>query len=170
LTAKQRLEAQKLYEKLAPPKAAFRNRGDLTFEDAARRWGLDTPGIAHGVAEADLDNDGDLDLVANMYRDPVAIYRNETSAPRVAVRLRGPRGNTKGIGAKVTLRGGAVPIQSREMFCGGRYLSSGDPILVFAAGSLKNRMSLEVVWRDGTHSVVDDVRANRIYLIAPDEK
>jgi hypothetical protein len=170
MTPKQRLEAQKIYEKVAPPKVAFRNRGDLTFEDVAAKWGLDTPGIAHGVAEADLDNDGDLDLVVNMYRDPVAIYRNETSAPRVAVRLRGSGANTQAIGAKVVLRGGAVPVQAREMFCGGRYLSGGDPLLVFAAGTMKNRMTIEVVWRNGTRSVVEDVRPNRAYLIVEDEK
>jgi hypothetical protein len=166
MTPKQRLQAQKHYEKLIPPKVAFRNRGDLTFEEVAAKWGLDTPGIAHGVAEADLDGDGDLDLVVNMYRDPVAIYRNETSAPRVAVRLRGKGANSQGIGAKVTLRGGAVPVQTREMFCGGRYLSGGDPMLVFAAGATKSGMTLEVAWRAGTTAVVENVLANRIYEIS----
>ncbi len=166
LTARQRREVGRLYERLAPAKVAFRNRGDLTFEEVGKPWGLDTPGIAHGVAEADLDNDGDLDLVVNMFQEPAILYRNNGSAARVAVRLKGRGANWQAIGAKVTLRGGAVPEQSREVFCGGRYLSGGTQQLCFAAGKAAGGMTLEVTWRDGQRSVVEAVKANRIYEIA----
>ena len=117
-------------------------------------------------ATADFDNDGDLDLVLNVYRGAPLFFRNETGASRVAVRLHGGAGNPSGAGAKVTLLGGAVPIQAREMFCGGRYLSGGDPQLCFAAGKASPVMSLEVVWRSGAKSVLEGVKANRIYEIA----
>jgi enediyne biosynthesis protein E4 len=94
------------------------------------------------------------------------VYRNESDAPRVAVRLKGVAPNTRGIGAKIWLYGGAAPLQSQEMICGGRYLSSDDPMRVFAAGSLTNSMRIEVKWRSGKRSVVDAVSANRIYEIA----
>lgn len=164
-TVQELIATERTREEIAPPKAAFRNRGDLTFEDRAREWGLDTPGIAHGVAEADLDGDGGLDLVVNMYRAQPALYRNLTGAPRVAVRVRGKMPEWQGIGAKVTLRGGAVPLQSRDIFCGGRYLSGGDQQICFAAGKAERGMILEVVWRSGAKSVVPDVRPNRIYEI-----
>src|SRR5260370_358679 len=72
---------------------------------------------------------------------------------------------TRGIGAKISLYGGAVPVEAQEMIGGGRYLSSDDAMRVFAAGSLTNEMRIEVRWRNGKRSVVDVVRANRIYEI-----
>src|SRR5438034_2855714 len=114
---------------------------------------------------ADLDNDGDLDVVVNNLDGPAGIYRSESNAPRVAVRLKGLAPNSRGIGSKIWLYGGAVPMQSQEMICGGRYLSSDDPMRVFAAGSLTNEPRIEVSWRSGKRSVVNGAKANRIYEI-----
>src|SRR5437667_3271956 len=117
------------------------------------------------MALADLDNDGDLDVIMNSLNDAARIYRNESSAPRVAVRLKGAPPNTRGIGARILVRGGAVPLQSQEMMCGGRYLSGDDNMRVFAAGSITNQMRIEVLWRSGKNSVLTNVAANWIYEI-----
>jgi len=162
--AEHRALKQKYYPVLALSNQAFRNRGDLTFEDKAREWGFDYVGISQGLCLADLDNDGDLDVIVNHLNDAAGIYRNESIAPRVAVRLKGRAPNTRGIGAKIKLLGGPVP-QSQEMMCGGRYLSCDDTIRMFAAGKANNGMSLEVTWRNGTVSLVRDVQPNRIYEI-----
>lgn len=142
---------------------AFRNRHDLTFEDSSAAWGFNQVGVAHGMALADLDGDGDLDLVVNTMNEPARIYRNDSPAPRLAVRLRGAAENTRGVGAKITVRGGPVT-QTQEILSGGRYASSDDPARTFAAGNA-DRLEIEVLWRDGKRSLVADAKPNRIYEI-----
>src|SRR5205807_2597823 len=166
LTIAEKLNLRKRFPRLDTPKVAFRNRGNLVFEDVSEAWGFDTRGVSHGMCLADLDNDGDLDVVVNNLNGVAGVYRNESVAPRVAVRLKGLPANTRGIGAKVWVYGGAVPMQSQEMICGGRYLSSDDPMRVFAAGTLTNEMRLEVAWRSGKRSTVAGVKANRIYELS----
>ena len=145
-------------------KVAFRNRGDLTFEDVSAKWGFNSLGVAQGMVLADLDNDGDLDVVINQLESLAEIYRNDSAAPRIAVRLKGDGRNTQGVGAKVKVLGGPVP-QSQEIICGGRFLSGDDPMRVFAAANLTNHLSIEVTWRDGTHSVITNAKANHLYEI-----
>jgi hypothetical protein len=153
-----------LFPRLHVPNAAFRNRGDLTFEEVGGRWGFDAAGVSHGLALADLDNDGDADAVVNNLNAAAGIHRNESPAPRVAVRLKGRAPNTRGIGAKVRFLGGPVP-QSQEVMAGGRYLSSDEPMRVFAAGKAAGGLRLEVTWRSGTRSVVTNVQPNCVYEI-----
>src|SRR6185503_10269686 len=114
------------------PCVAFRNRGNLTFDEMGDRWGFDVAGVSHGVALADLDNDGDLDVVVNRLNAPVSLYRNDSAAPRIGVRLKGRAPNTRGVGAKIRLTGGPVT-QSQDMIAGGRYLSGDEAMRVFAA-------------------------------------
>lgn len=164
LTPVEQLRLRKLFPRLDSGNLAFRNLGDLKFAEMTEAWGFNAHGVAQGMALADLDNDGDLDLVVNNLNDPALMYRNEASAPRVAVRLKGKIPNTHGIGAKIKVIGGPVT-QSQEIICGGRYLSSDDAMRVFAAGSLTNKLAIEVIWRSGNRSVLTDVMANRIYEI-----
>ena len=72
------------------PIVAFRNLGNLKFEDMGPAWGLDQPGLPNGIAVGDLDNDGGLDFVVNNLGSAAGVYHNHGSAPRVAVRLKGP--------------------------------------------------------------------------------
>lgn len=164
LTSIEQLRLRKLFPRLATGTLAYRNLGDLKFAEMTDAWGFNGRGVAQGMALADLDNDGDLDVVVNCLNGPALVYRNETTAPRVAVRLKGKAPNTHGIGAKIKVIGGPVT-QSQEIICGGRYLSSDEAMRVFAAGSSSNKLTLEVTWRNGKRSVLTDVMANRIYEI-----
>lgn len=157
------MEHMRLYPPLELPVVAFRNRGDGRFDEVTTQWGTDRPGVHHAMATADLDGDGDLDLVVNNLGSAAGLYRNETAAPRVAVRLRGVAPNTHGIGAKVRLLGGTVTNQSQEMIAGGRYLAGGEPILVFAPGRPHGGMTLEVTWRSGRRTRVEQVLPDRLY-------
>ncbi len=164
-----RLAANRLYPRLATPNLAFRNLGHLQFADASRDWGFDVAEISQGMALADFDQDGDLDVIINNLNGPASLLRNESTAPRLAVRLIGRAPNTRGIGARIVVFGGAVPRQSQEMIAGGRYLSSDDPMRVFAAGSTTNRLAIEVQWRSGKVTTLSNLNANTICeIIEPD--
>src|SRR3954464_3188413 len=108
------------------------------------------------MAAADLDVDGDLDVVVNRLRAPALILRNDASAPRVAVRLIGDRPNTQAVGAKIKLLGGATPSREREVVAGGIYLSHSDYEASFAMGK-SDSATLVIEWRDGRRTTVNGV-------------
>lgn len=153
------------YPRLDTPIVAFQNRGEYHFTETTVEWGLNTPGVHHGIVTADFDADGDLDVVVNNLGAAASVYRNNTSSPRVAVRLKGLSPNAQGIGAKIRLLGGAVQMQSQEVISGGRYMSGSEPLLVFAAGKSTSEMIIEVTWRNGRFSRVSGLAANRIYEV-----
>jgi hypothetical protein len=161
MTYEQRKRARQMHPAWPTKSLAFRNRGDETFEPMSR-WGFHREGIANGAALGDLDNDGDLDVVVNNLNAVASLYRNESSAGRIGVRLKGLPPNTQGIGARIRLVGSSLT-QSQEMICGGRYLSGDQAMRVFAASpSAGEPLRLEVRWRSG-RSTVTGVEANRIY-------
>jgi len=153
------------YPPLPLANVAYRNRGDLTFEDLSTQWGFGTENdISHAMAAADLDGDGDLDVVVNRLGAPALLLRNDGAAPRIAVRLTGTSPNTRAVGARIRVEGGAVPLQQREVAVGGLYLAHSDYLASFATGT-SQQVRLVVDWRDGGRTVLDSLRPNRLYEI-----
>ncbi|HTD85334.1 MAG TPA: VCBS repeat-containing protein, partial [Candidatus Binatia bacterium] len=103
------------FPRIETPNCAFRNQGNRTFTECGKAWGFNSTRISNGMALADLDNDGALDVIVNCLNAPPLVYRNLSGAPRVAIRLKGLSPNTQGIGSLVIVHGGAVPMQSQEI-------------------------------------------------------
>jgi enediyne biosynthesis protein E4 len=143
--------------RLVEPNAAFRNQGGEQFVPMPG-WGLGSRESGRGMSMADLDNDGDLDIVVNNLNAEAALYENQVcggSSLQVALHWAGAQ-NVAGIGARLTLVTSAG-VYTREMRAGSGYLS-GDAARVhfgFPQGTTLER--LEVQWSDGYTSVVEPV-------------
>ncbi|HYW35518.1 MAG TPA: VCBS repeat-containing protein, partial [Balneolaceae bacterium] len=142
----------------------YRNNGNLSFSNESKNWGFHDKDVSQGMATADLDNDGDLDIVDNRLKQTAAIYENTTSAPRIEIRLKGQPPNTQAIGTKLKLTGGKVP-QQRQVTSGGGYESGSAPDEMFAANGSSPFYHLTVRWPNGSVTRLDSIKANRMYEI-----
>lgn len=145
---------------------AFKNQGDLKFTSVGENWGLDRNGVSFGATTADLDGDGDNDLVINNADGPVSIYRNNTSDNnRLKITLRGVATNHRGLGATILVTTEAG-LQSRSITSARGWLSASDTTAVFGLGSADKVTRLEVRWPGNNRQVFENLEANHHYYIS----
>lgn len=147
----------------------YANGRDNTFKNTTRAWGLYRPSNSNGAVYADLDNDGDLDLVVNNVDQQAFIYQNNAeNAHYLSVLLQGERDNTAGIGARVTVTTDGLT-QTREMYPNRGYLSSVDPVLHFGLGARTQVQRVRVTWPDGTAQTLENVSSNQRLVLRQQE-
>jgi len=155
---------------------AYRNNGNLQFTDAGKTWGFDQASFANGAAYADLDGDGDLDLVINNENGPAFIYKNNSretnSNSYISILLKGAGDNNFAIGGKVHVYAGGH-LFYREQVPSRGFQSCMDYTLVIGLGALQQIDSLVVTWPDRSITKVEHPRINQRLVISqekPSEK
>jgi len=147
------------------------NNHDSTFSNKAKEWGLDQPSYSNGVAYADLDNDGDLDLVVNNIEDEAFLFENRTinkgkkvsSSHFIQFELRGKSPNQFGIGTKVLLYDSGT-IQLQECIPTRGFQSAVDYPLTFGVKSGGTIDSIKIIWSDGSFQTLDKVKPDQHIL------
>ncbi len=145
----------------------YSNQGDLTFEDVSKEWIGTEPDLSNGSAYADLDNDGDLDLVVNRINDEALVYRNDLSRDSVffvKFKLEGEVKNSFGIGARVIVYRGDDRIV-REQLPSRGWLSSSDYLIHVGLGTNKSIDSISIIWPGGKSQILKSIEANQTITI-----
>ncbi len=151
------------------PNYIFQNQGNGRFLKKTTDWGVDQKGVSAGAAYADLDNDGDLDLVVNNTNALAAVYKNnaETLVRNnfLRVQLSGDKANPRGIGAKVTLFcKGQRFLQEQSPVRG--FQSSCDPVLNFGIGTNTTIDSVLVTWPNDNFQLLTAVQPNQTLTVS----
>ncbi|MGK7391676.1 MAG: VCBS repeat-containing protein [Candidatus Cyclobacteriaceae bacterium M2_1C_046] len=147
---------------------AFRNNGDLTFNNVTDDWGFSAPTFSNGAAYADLDNDGDLDIVINNINDPAMLYRNllkerkTENSNYLRIKFTGSDENPLGLGAFVELNYGEGKKQVYEHTLYRGYLSSIENFAHFGLGSEPEVKEIKIIWPDGKWQLINNVKANQV--------
>jgi len=134
----------------------FKNMGNLHFTDAGKAWGITQPSFSNGAAYADLDNDGDLDLVINNINQSAFVYKNKARELNknnyISILLKGSSENTFAIGSKITVHAGGQ-LLTREVIPSRGFQSSMDYKQVIGIGNATGIDSMTITWPDRTVSV-----------------
>ncbi|HVV55763.1 MAG TPA: VCBS repeat-containing protein, partial [Mucilaginibacter sp.] len=147
---------------------AYRNKGGIRFEDVTKSWGLTTPTFSNGAAYADLDNDGDMDLVINNIDDEAMIYRNmarerdKNNSHYLHIKFRGGPMNRDGIGAwaDIYYDHGKHQVYENTPFRG--YLSTIQNIAHFGLGKVTMLDSVVIRWQNGKKQTLKNVKADQV--------
>lgn len=153
------------------PNFAFRNKGNLQFEDVTNDWGMGTPTFSNGAAYADLDNDGDMDVVINNINDEAMIYRNmarehdKNNSHYLHIKFNGGPHNIDGIGAfaDIYYDNGKHQVYENNPYRG--YISTIQNIAHFGLGKVTSIDSVVISWQNGKKQVLTNVKADQMLKV-----
>jgi len=146
----------------------FRNNGDLTFTNVTNLWGDEVPSLSNGAAYADLDNDGDMDIVVNNINNYAFVYRNNSNKLNqnhfLKIKFNGTGLNKGGIGAKVlvTCKGKTY---TQEFIPSRGYMSSINHELIFGLGAASTVDTLIIIWPDLRKQVQTNISADQTIIL-----
>lgn len=154
------------------PNYAFRNNGNLTFSDVTANWGLDDPTFSNGAAYADLDNDGDLDIVINNINSKAALLKNTTkerladSSHYLQVQFVGDALNRNGLGsfAYIYYDNGKMQVWENTPYRG--YLASVESRAHFGLGKTVMIDSVVIKWPNGKMQILQNVKADQVLKVS----
>lgn len=140
----------------------YKGDGYGGFTDKSMEWGFSKPGYANGAAYADLDDDGDLDLVTNNINEEAAVYENTRSPDHksLSIQFKGTGFNTKGIGCKVYLMNKGS-LQYQQLMLTRGFQSSGEAMLHFGIDTLTSIDSVMVIWPSSAYQIFTHVPAGK---------
>ncbi|MHA7829531.1 MAG: FG-GAP-like repeat-containing protein [Flagellimonas sp.] len=150
------------------PNYAYKNNGDISFTNANKEWGFELPSRSNGAAYADLDNDGDLDLVINNVNTPAFIYRNNAESQLdnnyIQLKFKGPENNPFAVGtlAKIYFDGNII---NQELIPSRGFQSSIQYDMTIGLGKSEQLDSLRIVWPDERTQKFENVAANQMVTL-----
>lgn len=145
----------------------YRNKGNLTFSDETVNWGLTVPAFSNGIAVADFDNDGAMDVVISNINDEALLYRNtarekDTVATNfLNLTFKGDSKNSNGLGAVANIYydNGKQQVYDNNPYRG--YLSSMPAIAHFGLGKIAMLDSVIIKWYNGKEQILKNVSCNQ---------
>jgi len=147
---------------------AFKNLGNLKFEDIGELWGFTQPSFSNGAAYADLDNDGDLDLIVNNINEKSFVYKNNSREISknnyISILLKGKDKNTFAVGSKIKLYVGDQ-VLSREVIPSRGFQSSMDYKQIIGLGAASVIDSMFISWPDRSYSRYTNVAVDTMLII-----
>jgi len=140
----------------------FKNKGGLTFEKVNDEWGIAYKGFSNGCVYADLDNDGDLEIITNNIDDYASVFENKSSefSNYLKIAFKGKHSNRFGLGNRVFIKSNEQQ-QMQELTLTRGFQSSVAPELHFGLGQMHTIDELKVIWYDGKSQMLQDVTVNQ---------
>ena len=154
------------------PNYAYKNNGDITFDNANKEWGFETPSLSNGVAYGDLDNDGDLDMVINNVNMLPFVYRNNsdslTTNNYLKIKLEGDQVNKFGVGSTVKIyHNNKIYVQDQMPSRG--FQSSMDYVMTIGLGKATKVDSLRIIWPNNKTQKWDNIEVNSTLTLKQSE-